>query len=105
MYSHTVDIIPATSLVQPTGEYHTRAGSAVRVVTNLSGVVIALYDSNMNIFSNEQKVTVGGFLAIWYGGQITDTPLIIYLDTLATDIALSTTYAFTNGESGNLDEV
>jgi hypothetical protein len=74
-------------------------------VTNLSGIVIALYDSNMNIFSNEQKVTAGGFLAIWYGGQITDTPLIVYLDALATDIALSTTYAFTNGESGNLDEV
>jgi hypothetical protein len=63
------------------------------------GIVIALYDSNMNIFSNEQKVTVGGYLALWNGGQLSDTPVIIYLDTLATDIALSTTYAFTNGDS------
>jgi hypothetical protein len=42
-YSHTVDIIPATAAVEPTGEYVTRGGSAVKIVTNRSGMYIHIF--------------------------------------------------------------
>ena len=89
VYSHTVSTIPHKEAVPYTGEYVTRGGTAVKIVTNLNDYVMVYYDSS----NSDNRVSVGGYLAIFKHGIISDTPQIIQLDINIKDISLGTIYS------------
>ena len=92
VYSHAVSVVPAAAPVPFTGEYVTRGGVALKVVTSPSRIVIVYYEGG------DSRVSMGGYLAIWQGGELSDTPMLVQLDAPIRDIALSTVYGSSSGD-------
>ena len=88
VYSHAVNLIPSAEVVPFTGEYFTRGAAAIKIVTNLKGVIIVCYDS---------RTSIGGHLAIWHSGDLSDSPMIVQLDVSVREIALGRTQS-TSGD-------
>ena len=93
VYSHAVNVIPSCEVIPFTGEYFSRGAAAIKIVTNLRGVIIVGYDS---------RTSVGGHLAIWQSGNLSDAPMIVQLDVPVRDIALGTTQSSSGDSSQDI---
>ena len=93
VYSHAVNVIPSCEVIPFTGEYFSRGAAAIKIVTNLRGVIIVCYDS---------RTSMGGHLAIWQSGNLSDAPIIVQLDVPVRDIALGTTQSYCGDSSQDI---
>lgn len=90
VYSHVVSIIPSDVAVPYSGEYFTRGGTALKVVISESKVLIVCYEGSSSSGVSDARGGRGGYLAMWTGGELSDSPMLIFLDTPVRDIALAT---------------
>lgn len=101
VYSHVVSIVPSDVAVPYSGEYFTRGGTALKVVISESKMLIVCYEGSSSL--TDARGGRGGYLAMWTGGELSDSPMLVFLDTPVKDIALTTARHGTNKGVGAID--
>ena len=110
--SHAVSCFPVSSPL--IGEYVTRGVTAAKIVTSESKVVVVSYislasasslsssASAMDSRQHATNITASdlanySYLSVWQGGQLSDSPAVVYLEVPAKEIAIQTTTALAGG--------
>ena len=103
--SHAVSCFPTSSPL--VGEYVTRGVTAAKIVTSESKVVVVSYislaaSSSMESRQHATNITASdlanySYLSVWQGGQLSDSPVVVYLEVPAKEIAIQTTTALAGG--------